>query len=532
MLEKLFRKKEFKIIQDKKSIFDSWATVKNAQGFYGVIDRLPNPDIILKNAGKTISVLSNLENHYQVSACIESRKAGTLRCDWELKKGDCPDNKFKFFDEIFKSLNIYRLIEDILDAPMYGYVPIEISWEKQNSNILPIELEAKPQEWFFFNSEGDFFFKDKNFNGKKEIDLNGCKFLLPRNKPTFKNPYGKAKLSSAFWNVAFINGGMEFWVKFAEKYAMPYMFGKYDRQLSKDEQNQFLNALQNLVQDAIALIPSDGSVEIAQTGTSANSTIYSDLITKCENNISKAILGQTLTTDIGNSGSYAASNTHMGVREDIIASDKRLVENTINQFIQMINSLNFSQCRPSTNPQRIGLRRTLSDFTVPEFNFVGEEDLGTQKAQRDTIIAGLGVRFSKEYLMKTYGYQENDLDIIEDRSMDFNDDKNNIEIPQSDTYNLEDLKNPIDENVKKIIDFFNKSKDSEEALNRLEELYPELDSVELEKILTKIIFVAELQGRADAQAENEEFSAERNDGDVSNFQFDRSKGRLDVQNGK
>jgi len=514
MFEKLFQNKNKKNFITKikdVSIFDSWATIKNAQGFYGVIDRLPNPDIILKNAGKTISVLSNLENHYQVSACIESRKAGTLSCDWELKKGDCPDNKFKFFDEIFKSLNIYRLIEDILDAPMYGYVPIEINWEKENNYILPLGLEAKPQEWFFFNSEGDFFFKDKNFNGKKEIDLSGVKFLLPRNKPTFKNPYGKAKLSSAFWNVAFINGGMEFWVKFAEKYAMPYMFGKYDRQLSRDEQNQFLNALQNLVQDAIALIPSDGSVEIVQTGTSANSAIYSDLITKCENNISKAILGATLTTDIGNSGSYAASNTHMGVREDIIASDKRLVENTINQFIRMINSLNFS------------------DSLIPEFNFVGEEDLGTQKAQRDTIIARLGVKFSKEYLLKTYGYQENDLEPVEDRPMDFKDDKNNIEILDNTSIG-DNFVNPVDENVKKIIDFFNKSKDSEEALNRLEELYPELDSVELEKILTKIIFIAELQGRADAQAENEEFSAERNDGDVSNFQFDRSKGRIDAQN--
>lgn len=484
MLKKLFKKDKKTFIvprshHNNKYLFDEWASIANAQGFYNIIDRLPNPDIILKNAGKTISVLSNLENHYQVSACIESRKAGTLSSNWELKENNC--NNYKFYKEIIDNLNIYRLIEDILDAPMYGYVPIEIIWYKDNSYIIPEKLIAKPQEWFYFNSEGSFFFKDKNQNSKRYIDLNDVKFLLPRNKPTFKNPYGKAKLSSAFWNVAFINGGMEFWVKFAEKYAMPYMFGKYDRQLSRDEQNQFLEGLKNLVQDAIALIPSDGSVEVVNTGSSANSTIYSDLITKCENNISKAILGQTLTTDIGNQGSYAASNTHMGIRKDIILSDKKLVENTINKFIKMINILNFN------------------DKSVPEFSFLDEEDLGTTRAQRDTIIAGLGIKFSKEYITRTYGYQDDDIEVVESNtSMNFEDNSKDINVLDS-KFEPDNLKNPVDENIKKIIEFFNQTHDADITLNQLEELYPELNSEELEQILTKIIFVSELQGRLDVQ---------------------------------
>ena len=41
--------------------------------------------------------------------------------------------------------------------------------------------------------------------------------------------------------------------------------------------------------------------------------------------ISKAVLGQTLTTEIGSTGSYAAANTHMAVRQDIIDADKNLL---------------------------------------------------------------------------------------------------------------------------------------------------------------------------------------------------------------
>lgn len=464
----------------KNSIFDTWANAKDAQGFFAVVDKLPNPDIVLKNAGKTISVLSNLENHYQVGACIESRKAGTTSTKWELNENNCPKNHFDFYKEIFDYLDIYRLIEDILDAPMYGYNPIEINWQKDKNYIFPTSLVAKPQEWFYFNSEGQFFFKDKNQGGKREIELNGFKFLLPRNKPTYKNPYGKAKLSSCFWNVAFINGGMEFWVKFAEKYAMPYMFGKYDRSMSEKEQNEFLEALSNLIQDAVSVIPSDGTVEIVNTGGTSNSAIYSDLITKCENNISKAILGQTLTTDIGASGSYAASNTHMGVREDIINSDKLLVETTINKFIKIINQINFN------------------DDNTPIFNFIEAEDLGVEKAKRDNLIKSLGVKFNKEYITKTYGYKDDDIDII-DETTDFNDKNESINIPDSEFINLSLEKNPMNSSIQSIIDFFQKQKDAETALEKLEELYPNLDNEELEKMLAKIIYISELKGRLDVQ---------------------------------
>ena len=65
------------------------------------------------------------------------------------------------------------------------------------------------------------------------------------------------------------------------------------------------------------------------------------LIDKMNSEISKAILGQTPTTEIGSTGSYAAANTHMAVRQDIIDSDKKLVESVINQLIRWIYEINF-----------------------------------------------------------------------------------------------------------------------------------------------------------------------------------------------
>ncbi|MCD8025324.1 MAG: DUF935 domain-containing protein [Candidatus Gastranaerophilales bacterium] len=465
-----------------KSIFDIWASTLTAEGFSSVIDRLPNPDIILKKAGKRIEVLRTLINHYQVGTCIDSRKSGVLSLDWALNDNEAQKNIVDFINEIFKTIDVYTFIEQILDAPLFGYCPIEISYEKNGNFIVPIGVMAKPQEWFYFNSLNEFFYKDRTMAGKRPIDFqNGYKFLLPRHKPDYLNPYGQAILSRCFWNVAFINGGMEFLVKFCEKFGMPYVFGKYDRSMTDIEKQQMLESLTQMVQDAAAVIPSDGTVEIVQTGSNGSSDIHLGLINKCEQNIAKAILGQTLTTDVGTSGSYAAANTHMGVRADIINSDKKLVESTINKFISIVCAINFG------------------NSPAPKFAFIEDEDLNIQKAERDLKIYSLGVQFSKEYLSRTYGYKEEDIECVS-RSVaqgtPFNyaeADNNVIDIA------LDDPKNPLNKALNTVIEGFNKTRNAEEALENLAEIYPDLSTEELEETLTKIIFISELKGRTDVR---------------------------------
>ena len=112
--------------------------------------------------------------------------------------------------------------------------------------------------------------------------------------------------------------------------------------------------------------------------------------------ISKAILGQTLTTEIGSTGSYAASNTHMQVRQDIVDSDKKLVEGVINQLIQWFYEINFANAE------------------VPVFELYEPEDVDLTLAQRDKILSDTGVKLTKEYFIKNYGLEDEDFDIRED----------------------------------------------------------------------------------------------------------------------
>ena len=147
-------------------------------------------------------------------------------------------------------------------------------------------------------------------------------------------------------------------------------------------------------------------------------------------------------------------------------------------------------------------RINFSDDTVPMFEFFEEEDTN-QTVERDTKVQALGVKFSKDYICKTYGYSEDDIEVIESDDDDNNfseKTRNEINIPEKNQTDIIDdlddyltaniLKNPLSEELQKIDDFDSDNLDAEGTEDKLAELYPKLSTEELENILTKIIFIS------------------------------------------
>lgn len=473
----------------KKNLTEEIATRKRALNFYSLANILPDPDIVLRKQGKDMRIYKELMCDPHVFACVQSRKAGVLSLDWDINRGVDKDENTENIFKLLKSLDVHKLINDILDATLFGFQPLEIIWQKNKSGyILPTKIIAKPPEWFCFDDDNNLKFRTKeNYYGEL---LPNKKFLLAQNNPSYNNPYGERTLSRVFWNVTFKKGGMKFWVVFTEKYGMPHLIGKHPRGATKEETNTLADMLEEMVQDAIAVIPDDSSVEIQEASKSSSAEIYEKLIDKMNAEISKAILGQTLTTEIGSAGSYAASNTHMAVRQDIIDADRKLVESVINQLIRWIYEINFS------------------NTVVPVFEMFAPEDVDLTLAQRDKILYDTGVKFTKEYFIKTYGLEDEDFDIRED-------------LPPAITPQFKEFKEeeenlvPGQEQIEKLFNFISDEKLNQQAQSllkpfisivescdsyeELQELLTEknLHSKKFEQDLQKALFLCELQGRSD-----------------------------------
>ena len=469
----------------KKSLSEEIATRQRSLNFYSLCNILPDPDIVLRKQGKDIKIYRELLCDPHVIACVQSRKAGVLSLEWEIARGLNKDKNIELLSNLLKKLDLYKLINDILDSVLWGFQPIEIIWKKEGSLILPSELKAKPPEWFCYDADNNLRFKTKqNYFGEL---LPPKKFLCPQYNASYDNPYGDRILSKVFWQVVFKKGGLKFWTIFTEKYGMPHIIGKHPRGASQEETNNLADMLERMVQDAIAVIPDDSSVELQEANKSSSAEIYEKLINKMNAEISKAIIGQTLTTEIGSTGSYAASNTHFQVRQDIVNSDKKLVEKTINQLLRWIYELNFST------------------EIIPEFELYEEEDIDLNLAQRDKTLSESGVKFTKKYFIKNYGLDEEDFDIAEIQQTaqpvfsQFKEQENFQGQRQVDElFDLisnQELQNQSEKILSPLIEMIMNGNSYSEIKEALKD--ENLNTKDFEKVLQKALFLCEVEGRID-----------------------------------
>ena len=479
----------------RKDFYTEFVTALKAGRTYSLSDNLPDPDPILRKVNRDIAAYKELRSDPKVSACIEQRKAGTLSLEWGLTPEDdqgedkVQNERKTRVERCLNDLDMPKIISGILEASLWGYQPLEIMWELRDGLTLPKDIVAKPPEWFVFNYEGKLKFKSIEYPMGE--DLPERKFLLAQHQATYANPYGQKILPLCFWPVTFKKGGWRWWVQFTEKFGSPMLIGKYPRGISDKEQDDLKDALDRLFQQAVASVPNDTAIETITSG-SADGAQHKLLIDQCNNEIALAILGQTLTTEIGANGSYAAAKTHSDVKQEIVDGDKRMVEKCLQQLVDWIYELNWENGRP------------------PKFSMWAEEDVDRNLAERDRVLTATGVRFTKSYFQRVYGFQDDDFDVAEPQGTqgaEFAESPLKITLkkrskPVQTAFNPEDY--PLDGKelsefgkalLTQILNMLDDAGSFEEARQRLFKLYPQIDTAELEDSLARAFYIAHISGR-------------------------------------
>lgn len=355
--------------------------------FFGML--LPNPDPILKAQGKDIDVYRSLRGDALVGGSIRRRKSAVKALQHGLDKSQTPARVARAIEDMLKDMDLQRIIGQMQESAFYGYQPVEVMWSKVGSVVVPSDLVDKPPEWFCFSPENELRFKTR-VNPVYGEALPERKFLLPRQEPTYLNPYGFPDLSMCFWPVAFRKGGMKFWLSFAEKFGSAWPVGKLPRSATDQERASLLDNLEALVQDGVAVIPDDGSIDLVEVaGKTASSDLYEKLLTHCRGEISIALLGQNQTTEA--SSNKASATAGLEVTDDLRDGDAAIVASAFNKLLRWVCEINW----PGATP--------------PTFSLWDQEARDKLQASRDKSNYEAGARFTNAYWMRAYNYQEGDL---------------------------------------------------------------------------------------------------------------------------
>ncbi|MFN3437804.1 MAG: DUF935 domain-containing protein [Acidovorax sp.] len=357
-------------------------------GFALDLSVLPNPDPVLRKLGKNMQVYRDLRTDAHVGGCVRRRKASVRGMKTGLNRNQAQSRVAKSVESLLGDLNMERILGEALDAPLYGYQPLEVMWGRVGGLIVPVDVVGKPPEWFAFDAENRLRFMSREAGRLGEL-VDERKFLLPRQDPSYENPYGEPDLARTFWATKFKQGGMDFWFRFLEKYGTPWLVGKQPRSSDDEATEKLLDVLEQMIQDAVAVIPDDASITIVEAaGKAGSAEVYREFLTHMRSEVSIALLGQNQTTEAETN--HASATAGQDVTDDIRDADAGIACAAINQLISWTVDLNWGG-------------------EAPVYSMWSEDEVNQVMAKRDEHLAKAGARLTPQYFARAYKLQEGDL---------------------------------------------------------------------------------------------------------------------------
>lgn len=292
--------------------------------------------------------------HYLSVLGTRKRAVSQLPIRVEAGSDSAKDKEIAAFVETFvKRDTLEAEIFDILDAVGKGFSVTEIIWEISATKWVPCRLDRVDQRWFDIDKVDG---RTLSLRGEAMTGtaLTPFKYIVHEHPAKSGLPIrgGLARVVAGAW--MFKNYATKDWVAFAEVYGLPMRIGKYGPGATPAEIGTLMSAVADMGGDAAAVIPQSMVIDFVESGGTASSDMFDKLIETMDRQMSKAVLGQTATTDAV-TGGLGSGAEHNDVRGDIERADAKLLAATLNiQLIKPMVDLNFG---PQANYPRLVIGR-------------------------------------------------------------------------------------------------------------------------------------------------------------------------------
>jgi phage gp29-like protein len=231
-----------------------------------------------------------------------------------------------------QSAKLRSLIRDMLDALGKGFSVNEIIWDTSQMPWKPKKYKFRDPRWFQYDREtGDTLMLRAPYGNDLE-PLKPFQFVVhePHLISGKQITAGLALPALYYWMLKTYD--VTSWAAFIDRYGYPIRLGKYGKKFTDEDRITLKRAVASIGQDFGAIIPDSAQLEIIESKTAGEkSKVYMDMADWIDRQVSKLVLGQTMTADAGSSRSQ--SETHDKVRNDIGDSDIQQVIDTLNSSL-------------------------------------------------------------------------------------------------------------------------------------------------------------------------------------------------------
>ena len=226
--------------------------------------------------------------------------------------------------QIIKDSGLYESIaEMVIESLFYGYTVIELSKDRTGgvrAVSIPRENIEPTQGLFLPDSTSDggaIHYRDIREYGKTILEV------IPK-------PDDLGFINKAVPYVLIKKFAFSCWSEFCEIFGMPPRVLKTNTQ-DKSMLDRAEVMMREIGSAAYFIIDTNEELDFGQ-GVTSNGDVYSNLIAKCDSQISLINLAAVIGQDTQN-GNYSKEESSAKLTDAVIAADKRLVEQTFNRQV-------------------------------------------------------------------------------------------------------------------------------------------------------------------------------------------------------
>lgn len=257
-----------------------------------------------------------------LTGCIGQRKGKTLQKDFLLVGSDGKKNEQ--ITNLFKKEWFLDFIDLALDSRFWGHSLIQLGdIIRDNGDMRFSHVELVPRkhvcpEFGVILREAS----DDPRNGISYREGDFANWSIEVGKPRDLGLLLKCAPSCISKK-----NMLAFWDMFGEIFGAPMRVARTNTQDEK-ERSRIEQSLDNMGAAFWALFPEGTDIEIKESSRGDAYNVYDKRVDRCNSELSKGVLMQTMTIDSG--ASLSQSETHLEIFEDVIAADARFIAYVVN----------------------------------------------------------------------------------------------------------------------------------------------------------------------------------------------------------
>lgn len=309
---------------NEKQVLRIAQTVADWRCAIGLWEDVADPD-----KSNLLDIYNDTDLDCHITSVVQTRKSKVLNKSFKIvdENGEIDEKS----TQLFRSKWFKDFVSNALDATYWGYTLValgEIKNDKFTSVKTVNRYHVDPIRKIIVEQEGDT-------TGLDYTQSPASLWMIPVGDEREFGLYGKVSLMYIYKKWA-----LNAWNEFVEMFGQPVRIGKTDIEDDESKQNMIEN-IRDMGANMWGVFGKDDEIDFVEAMKVNGETVYENINRFIDQQISKAVVGQTMTSDDGSSQSQAT--VHESILDGLVQGDSIDIEFLVNdELVPRMRSLGFS----------------------------------------------------------------------------------------------------------------------------------------------------------------------------------------------